>query len=372
MAKLQSNAPLRHIDVPLVVGSTAIAGYGVLMVYAATRTKLEAAGGSPRMFLDRQVAWVGLGLVAMVLVMAVDYRRLLDAAPVVYVPAVLALVFVLSPLGSSARGAQRWFNVGSLQVQPSALASGALIVALAAYCHVRRGDLGLAGVAVCVALAGIPMALVAVQPDLGSAIVLGSVLLTVLLVAGASAKHLAVLGLAAVTMVTLVGHFGLLKPYQRSRLTAFLDQSNNRDAANYNLEQSKVAIGSGGLVGKGLFQGTQTNLAFVPEQQTDFIFTAVGEQLGFAGAAVLLGLFAIVAWRIWRVARLSRDLAGTLACAGVLGLIMIQLFENAGMTMGIMPITGIPLPLVSYGGSSTIVTFAALGLVNSVAMHRFT
>jgi rod shape determining protein RodA len=192
-----------------------------------------------------------------------------------------------------------------------------------------------------------------------------------LLVAGAHPRHLAVLGLAAVTLVVLVAHVGLLKPYQRSRLTAFLDQSSDRGAANYNLHQSEVAIGSGGLGGKGLFEGTQTNLAFVPEQQTDFIFTAVGEQLGFVGAVTLLGLFGLVTWRIWRVARLSRDLAGTLVCAGVLGLIVIQLFENAGMTMGIMPITGIPLPLVSYGGSSTIVTFAALGVVNSVAMHRF-
>ncbi len=371
MVKLQANAPLRHVDVPLVAGSTAIAAFGVVMVYAATRTKLAAAGVAPRMFLDRQMLWVGLGAAVMAVLMVVDYRRLLDAAPAVYVPAVVALIVVLSPLGSSARGAQRWFNVGSLQLQPSTMASGALIVVLAAYCHVRRGELDLASVVVCLGLAGVPMVLVAVQPDLGSAIVLGSVLLAVLLVAGARPRHLAVLGLATITLVVVVGHFGVLKPYQRSRLTAFLDQTSDQNAANYNLEQSKVAIGSGGLTGKGLFRGTQTNLAFVPEQQTDFIFTAVGEQLGFAGAVTLLGLFGLVAWRVWRVACMSADLAGRLICAGVLGLMMIEIFENAGMTMGIMPITGIPLPLVSYGGSSTIVTFAALGLVNSVAMHRF-
>ena len=180
--KLQANAPLRHVDVPLVFGSVAIAAYGVVMVYASTRTKLAAAGAAPQMYLDRQLLWVGLGLGIMALMMLLDYRRLLDAAPVVYVPAVLALIFVLSPLGSSARGAQRWFNVGPLQLQPSALASGALVVALAAYCHVRRDDLDVVGVGVCVCLAGVPMALVAVQPDLGSAIVLGSILLTVLLV----------------------------------------------------------------------------------------------------------------------------------------------------------------------------------------------
>ncbi|MDQ6725867.1 MAG: rod shape-determining protein RodA [Actinomycetota bacterium] len=351
--------------------ATAIAGFGVLMVYAATRSKLQKAGVQPQLFLDRQALWVGLGLVVMVAIMAVDYHRLLDIAPAIYVPSIVALLVVLSPLGSSARGAQRWFNVGSLQLQPSALASAALIVALASYGQIRRGDLGRTGVMVCVGLAVLPMALVAVQPDLGSAIVLAAVLLTMLLVAGARPRHLAFLGLAALFAVVFVGHVGLLKPYQRDRLTAFLDQSSDSGATNYNLQQSKVAIGSGGLAGKGLFQGSQTNLAFVPEQQTDFIFTAVGEQLGFVGAISLLGLFAVLVWRIWRAARLARDLAGTLACAGVLGLVMIQLFENAGMTMGIMPITGIPLPLVSYGGSSTIVTFAALGLVNSVAMHRF-
>lgn len=371
MSRVKSNAALLHVDIPLVATAMTIAGFGVLMVYAATRTKLEKAGGQPLMFLGRQALWVGIGLVVMVTVMAVDYHRLLDAAPMIYVPAVVALLVVLSPVGSSARGAQRWFNVGSLQLQPSAMASAALIVAVAAYGHDRRGDLGLRGVMVCLALAAVPMGLVAVQPDLGSAIVLGAVLLTMLLVAGASSRQLAALGLATILAVVLVGHVGLLKPYQRDRLTAFLDQSNDSGATNYNLQQSKVAIGSGGLVGKGLFKGTQTNLDFVPEQQTDFIFTAVGEQLGFVGGLTLLGLFGILAWRIWRAARLARDLAGTLACAGVLGLIMIQLFENAGMTMGIMPITGIPLPLVSYGGSSTIVTFAALGLVNSVAMHRF-
>jgi len=369
--RLRANAPLRHVDLALAGASAAIAGIGVLMVYTATRTNLDLTGREPETFLVRQALWGGIGLAAMVAVMAVDYRRLRDGAPGLYVAAVAALILVMSPVGSSARGAQRWFNVGSLQFQPSAVTSLALIVAVAAYCQHRRDALDGRGVWVAVALGTLPMALVAVQPDLGSAIVFGAVLLAMLVVAGTRAQHMAALVLLAVTAVVAVAHLGLLKPYQSSRLTAFLDQSNDRDGTNYNLRQSQIAIAAGGLTGKGLFHGSQTNLSFVPEQQTDFIFTAVGEQLGFAGGLTLFGLFAIVIWRTWRAACLARDRFGTLVCAGVLALITIQLFENAGMTMGIMPITGIPLPLVSYGGSSTIVTFAALGLVNSVRMRRF-
>jgi len=342
------------------------------MVYAATRTKLDVVGGHSDMFLRRQALWVGLGLATMVAVMAVDYRVLRDAVPVLYIGTAVGLLGVLSPLGSSARGAQRWFNLGPLQLQPSALAALALIVAVAATCQRVRPPAAGRPVLATLGLAAPLMGLVAVQPDLGSALVLGSVTLIMLVGAGARGQHLAALVLAGGLGVVGVAHLGLLRPYQRARLTAFLDQTNDQGQANYNLAQSKIAISSGGLVGTGLFQGTQTNLSFVPEQQTDFIFTAVGEQLGFAGAASLLGLYGVLAWRTLWVARHAKDNFGRLVCVGVLALVVTQVFENAGMTMGIMPITGIPLPLVSYGGSSTIATFAALGLVNNVCMRRFT
>ena len=164
---------------------------------------------------------------------------------------------------------------------------------------------------------------------------------------------------------------GLLADYQKDRLTVFLNPGAGLQAEAYNLNQSKIAIGSGGVLGKGLFNGTQTQLDIVPEQHTDFIFTAVGEELGFIGAATLLVLFAVIGWRIWRIAQLSRDQFGVLLCVGVLSMLAFQIFQNAGMTMGIMPITGIPLPFVSYGGSSTIALFAALGLVQNVHMRRF-
>lgn len=369
LAKRAASAPIRHVDIVLIAASTTIAALGTVMVWSATRTGQAQSGHDPNVFFRHQLLWVVIGLVVMVATMAVDYRMLSEWAPALYAATVLGLVAVLSPLGSTAKGAQRWFNIGSLQLQPSTVASLVAVIAVAAYCHGHH-ELGSRHVATIVVLGALVMALVVVQPDLGSALVVGSAVLVVLLVAGTPARHLVVLILLATVAVATVAHLGVLKPYQRARLTAFLDQ-NDRRPETYNLQQSKIAIASGAWAGKGLFQGTQTNLAFVPEQQTDFIFTAVGEQLGFVGTVGLLGLFALVAWRIWRAALLARDRFGTLLCVGVLGLIMVQVFENAGMTMGIMPVTGIPLPLVSYGGSSTIVSFAALGLVNSVFMHRF-
>jgi rod shape determining protein RodA len=181
---------------------------------------------------------------------------------------------------------------------------------------------------------------------------------------------LAVLAVVGVVGVAVVLHFGVLKQYQRDRLTAFLDSSSNVQAT-YNLNQSKIAISSGGVGGKGLFKGTQTNLSYVPEQQTDFIFTAVGEQLGLVGSALLLSLFVLMVWRIWRAATSARDATGTLICVGVLAMFVFQIFENVGMTMGIMPIAGIPLPFMSYGGSAIVASFCAIGLVLNVQMRRY-
>jgi rod shape determining protein RodA len=221
------------------------------------------------------------------------------------------------------------------------------------------------------ALAAVPMALIYRQPDLGTALVLAVILLFVLLVAGARASHLIVLGTIGVIGVAAVLHFGVLKRYQVDRLSAFLDDRTDTQRTAYNLNQSKIAIGSGGVVGKGLFKGTQTNLSYVPEQHTDFIFTAVGEQLGLLGSAILLSLFGLVVWRTWRIAGLAHDLCGMLICVGVLAMLLFQIFENVGMTMGIMPITGIPLPFMSYGGSATLSSFAGIGLVLNVHMRRF-
>ena len=360
-------APWRHVDATLLVAVMAIASLGVLMVYSATRN----LGADEGYFLRRQAVFSLIGLGVMALVATVDYRIARDFAPMIYAASVAGLLLVLSPLGSNRRGAQAWFQIGGFQLQPSEPAKVGLIVCIAAYAAHHRGDLDGRRMIGALALAAVPMALIELQPDLGTMLVFASIVIATLLVAGARPRHMALLGLAGVVAVFAVFHLGLLKDYQRDRLGAFLNPSENTHRSAYNLNQSKIAIANGSLTGKGLFKGTQTKLSYVPEQHTDFIFTVVGEELGLVGSGLLLALFALVVWRVWRAAALAKDLCGTVICIGVLAMLVFQVFENVGMTMGIMPITGIPLPFMSYGGSATIATFAAIGLVLNVHMRRF-
>jgi rod shape determining protein RodA len=364
-------APWRHLDLVLFGAIVSISALGLLMVYSSTRQKQLASGLDPGFFLKRQAAFVVVGLAVMAVTALVDYRRLRDLAPALYVLAVLALLLVISPLGTSRRGAQAWFEIGAYQFEPSELSKLVLIVTLAAVCAGYRGDLDTPGLLTALGLSAVPLLLIYVQPDLGTNMVFVAVIMAVLLVAGARPRHIAVLSLLGVTAVVVVLQLGVLKEYQRDRLSAFLDPKEDVQRSAYNLNQSKIAIAAGGLGGRGLFQGTQTNLSFVPEQHTDFIFTAVGEELGFAGAVTLLGLFALVMWRTWRAAVLARDQFGRLLCVGVLAMLVFQVFENVGMTMGITPITGIPLPFMSYGGSATVASLVGIGVVLNVHMRRF-
>ena len=366
---------VRHLDLMLLVSTVVVSILGVVMVYSATRTKLKLLGDNPELYLRHQATYVFIGLVVMVLFAAFDYHRLEELGLLAYAGVVFLLLAVMSPVGSRALGAQRWFQLGSFQLQPSSFAVLALILALAWQVQRWHGEIDLKRLVMLLGMGALPVLLVALQPDLGTAITLGCVLGIVLVVAGVPARYLLVVGGIAV-LVTILGlHLHVLKNYQLDRLDAFLKQSDPNScgstSAGYNLCESKIAIADGGLTGRGLFHGPQTNLQYVPEQQTDFIFTAVGEQLGFAGAATLLGLFATMLWRIVRTAQLAYDRVGTLLCAGVLAYIAFSVFQNAGMTMGIMPITGIPLPLVSYGGSSTIATFAGVGIVLNVGMRKY-
>jgi rod shape determining protein RodA len=359
------------VDLTLVTAAVGVAGFGVLMIYSASRDKLQALGADPAYYLKRQAVFVVIGVAVMAITAAIDYRRLQLFAPMFYGGAVVILLAVFSPVGHKSKGAQAWFQVGSYQFEPSEFAKIALIVSLAVVCAHFKGRLGAPQLLGVVALAAIPFALVYKQPDLGTALVVASILIAVLLVAGTKGRHMAVLGLVGVVGVAAVLHFGVLKQYQKDRLTSFLDSTTHTQASAYNLDQSKIAISSGGVWGKGLFRGTQTNLSYVPEQHTDFIFTAVGEQLGLVGSALLLGLFVLMVWRIWRAAAVARDLSGTLICVGVLAMLVFQVFENVGMTMGIMPIAGIPLPFMSYGGSAVLAGFTGLGLVLNVHMRRY-
>jgi rod shape determining protein RodA len=362
----------RDLD-PWLIGATlAISAVGLMMVYSSTRERLRLEGVDELYFVKRQGVAILIGLAVMGLLLAIDYRKLRDSSAFAYVATVVGLLVVLSPLGSSARGSQAWFALpGGFQLQPSELAKFGIIVALAGYAHAHRGQMDPWRLTVTIALAAVPIGLVMLQPDFGTAIVVGLVVITLLAVAGASIRHLLVLALLGVTFVVAVVNLGVLKQYQVDRLTSFVNQGEDTRSTTYSTEQSKNAIGNGGVTGRGFGNGSQTAGGFVPEQHTDFIFTAVGEEFGFLGAAGLLALFAIVIWRTWRAALLARDLFGTLVCVGVLAIFAFQIFENIGMTMGIMPVTGIPLPLMSYGGSSTVTAFACVALVANVSMRRF-
>ncbi len=363
-------APVRHFDFMLVGAALALSVIGLVMIWSTTRHRIP---GDELYFVKRQALFLGFGIVAMVAVIAIDYRRLRDHSMVAYIVTVGLLLAVLAPLGSNIKGHQAWFQLpGGFTLQPSELAKFGIIVALAGYCNQYRGELDAWRITTILALAAVPIGLVFLQPDLGTVLVLVVIIVGLLAAAGLTGRQLLVLVLLAITGVYAVANLGILKQYQIDRFTSFVDPGSANSQGNaYNQEQSKQAIAHGRFGGEGLGDGSQTQGGFVPEQHTDFIFTSVGEELGFLGAVVLLGLFAIVMWRTWRTARLSRDFFGALVCVGVLSMLAFQMFENVGMTMGIMPITGIPLPFVSYGGSSLITSFACVGLVANVSMRRF-
>ena len=367
-------APWHHLDLGLLGATISVAGLGVLMVYSATKAGLAADGLDPQTYLKRQGAFLVLGLGVMAATAIVDYHRLRDASPFLYGGVVVMLVAVLTPLGTAVRGAQSWFSVGPFQLQPAEFGKLALILSLAAYCAAHRGDLDLRRLLTGLVLFAVPAALILLQPDLGSTLVYVAGTMGILLVAGARPRHIVgvtVAGALAVSLALAVGAVEL-KDYQKERFGAFFD-GDDVDAGGtaYNQEQSKIAVSNGGLLGRGFGKGTQTRLGYVPEQQTDFIFTVVGEELGFAGSATLLLLYAVMGWRIWHAARVAKDAFGTFVCVGVLSMLVFQVFESVGMAMGIMPVTGIPLPFLSYGGSSLLTMCAAVGLALNVHMRRF-
>jgi rod shape determining protein RodA len=357
---------LRSYDLVLVGAVVAMTSLGVVMVYSATRDKLATAGIDPHYYLIRQAAYAVVGFVVMVVLARIDYRWFEEVGLFGFAAMVVGLLAVLTPLGSSALGAARWIEVGPIQVQPSEFAAFFTIPFVAALLKRASSPPTLKQFLGIIAVVAVPMALVAKQPDLGSAIVMGVILLTCLAVGGARLRHLVLLGVVLVVVAWAAIHFDILKKFQLERLTSFLHQGSADRAANYNLTQAKTTIGSGGLSGYGLFRDPQTNLGYVPEQQTDFIFTAVGGQLGFIGAVSVLALYGLICQRIIRIARKAADRFGMVLCAGALGMLGFSVFEATGMTVGIVPITGIPLPFVAYGGSALLAAFAAMGMVLSV------
>ncbi|HEV2360457.1 MAG TPA: rod shape-determining protein RodA [Acidimicrobiales bacterium] len=362
---------LRHLDFLLAASPLMLSAIGVVMVYSATR----AGSVSPHHYLDRQAMYATVGAGVMTLIVLFDYHRFEEWGYLLYAGVVLSLaaVFVVGTSGNVAVDGTsvRWFAFGPLQVQPSEFAVLAVILAVAIYMSRHQDEMDLKRLVVLIVLVAVPMFLVFKQPDLGTTLVIAMTFIVMLIVGGLRVRYLGLL--AAVSVVGIVGavHFGFLHQYQLARVTAFVHQGANTQGANYQLTQSKITIGSGGFSGQGMFHGTETNLGAIPNQSTDFIFTAIGEQLGFIGSAVVLGLYALVAFRIIRAIQIARDPFGRLLCAGALAFLVFSVFQNVGMTIGIMPITGIPLPFISYGGSALIAFFVAVGLVLNVEMRRF-
>lgn len=360
------NAAWRHVDVVLcvLVGLTQL--LGSVLVYSATRNRPD-----PYEYISKHLAFAAVGVVVMALVSLIDYQRLAGWFWFVYGGALLALVGVLVPgIGSAHKGIRAWYDIGSLQLQPAEMAKVAVIISAAAYLGTREW-IGIRQLVAALVLFGVPMGLIMMQPDLGTTLVFVFIAVGMLVVAGTPARYLLVLVVVGVVGVVGILNSGTLEQYQRDRLTAFASPDSVSGAAKYNIERSQEAIATGGLTGKGLFDGPQTKGGFVPEQQTDFIFTVAGEELGFAGSALLVALLAGIIWRVWRTAQLAHDEVGRLMCVGVLCMFGFHIFENIGMALGIMPVTGIPLPFVSYGGSATIAAFAAAGLVLNVHMRRY-
>jgi len=368
---VRDRGALRHVDPLLIATSLALTVYGLLMVYSASQHQLAAAREDPGFFLKKQLAFLMLGLIAMILIATFDYRLVKVYAPIGMAVLLFLLLLVLTPLGDETAGAQRWLAILGFQFQPSEVAKLALVAGLAAYLSEIRGDVRIDHVWRAAAIALAPMVLIFLQPDIGTMMVFAAILIGLLVVRGARMLHIGALVATAIGGIVLAFNLGIVKEYQLARLRSFLDPAADPLRAGYNLQQAQIAIGAGGFRGRGFLNGTQTNLDFVPEQHTDFVFTVVGEEFGFLGALLLLGLYAMLLWRGFRTALMSRDSFGTLLAGGITVMIAFQVFVNVGMTMGIMPVTGIPLPLVSYGGTSLLANFLAIGLLLNVHMRRF-
>jgi rod shape determining protein RodA len=366
------NSVLRHMDWLLILVVAVLSALGVLLVWSATQPSLLAAGQDPRTYLKKQLLWVVIGLVLMFAVSLADTRRLKAWTPFFYGATLLALLAVLSPVGSDVNGAKAWINLpGGFQVEPSEFAKVALIVMTAMIFSAARGQRpGLRAVLLSLAGAAPLTGLVVIEPALGVALVLIVVTATMILLSGVRLRLIAALvGIVAV-VVAAAGGLHLLKSYQLTRFTSFLHPSADLAGSGYNAAQAKIAVGSGGMFGQGLFHGQLVAGNFVPSQQTDFIFTVAGEELGFVGTIVIVFLLGVVIVRALRIAARADDLFGLLVASGIAMWFAFQSFVNVGMTIGIMPITGIPLPFVSYGGSAVFADMIAIGLLQSVHRHH--
>jgi len=370
-------AIFQQFDVVLIASTLLVSAFGAIAVYAATRTTFT---NEPTYYLKRQLLFSIIGLVVMAIVASIDYHRLEQWAFLILGALILALVAVFAVgrsaavtagTGAAATGvANRWIPLGPLQFQPSEFAVLGLIGALAVYLSRHGDDLTAKRLVVLGAMIGVPLLLIVKQPDLGTSIVMIVVVFAMLLIAGVRLRVIVLLGVVGACAFIAGVELHLIHSSQIQRLTSFLHPNTGQQSANYQEDLAREYVGAGGFGGVGLFHGLLTNGQYVPEQSTDFIFATVGEQLGFAGSAVVIGLFSVMALRMLRAAQAARDPLGRLLCSGVLAFLVFSVFQNIGMNIGIMPVTGIPLPLISYGGSAIIVFYAGVGLELNVEMRR--
>jgi rod shape determining protein RodA len=366
----EPRARILRLDLLLILATLGLIGFSLATLDAATSADIP---GSPHYFVTRQATYAVVGLVLMVVLASIDYSRFRELKVGLYV-GMMALILMVLGLGGVTRGSRRWIELPFFRFQPSEIGKVLLVLALSAFVldRVRRAsDKQITARIMLLALA--PTLLVMAQPDLGTGVVYVTITLALLFVAGAKWTHFAALAAIALTAATLVLVIApaigapVLKGYQKDRLTAFLHKNDaDPQSQGYQLHQAEIAIGSGRQSGRGAGRATQTRLDFLPESHTDFIFAVVGEQYGFVGAGIVLSLYALLIWRALRILTISKNLYGALLAAGIGTMLMTQVFVNVGGNVGIMPITGIPLPLLSYGGSSVIVTLAALGILQSV------
>ena len=360
------------VDPFLILSALGAAAMGSVLVYSATRGVIGDFTEPNTEFLERQVLFIVLGVVAGVVAAFVPPRLMRKLYPLAFAAMVAALWLVLQ-VGVEVNGTKGWFSAGAFRLQPSEPGKLVVIIGLALLLSPRQAEVGLRRVLGALALAAAPIALLLLQPDLGTTLVYLVIVLVMVIVSGIRARWIALLAIVAVAGTAGVYRSDALAEYQEARLRVYLFESDISDeSASYafNVEQAQIAIGNGGLRGQGLFQGTQTRSDLVPQQQTDFIFTVAGEELGLRGSSVLLGLLALLLFRVWRTAQLALTPFERLMCTGIFAMLLFQTFQSVGMTMGMMPVTGIPLPLVSYGGSSMITTMAALGLIAGVYRRR--
>ena len=359
---------LPYLDGWMLAAAVGLIAFSCFTLSAATGDDIP---GDPLHFMLRQLVYAVLGLALMLAVTRIDYSRFRELRVGIYSAMIASICLVLA-FGGVARGSRRWIELPYFRFQPSELAKVLLIVSLAAFViEAKRRGADWRSTVRMLALGLAPAALVFLQPDLGTGIVLGVITLAVLFLAGVPWQHFAAIGGAVAVLAAaalfIAPAFGVqpLQGYQQERLTSFLHPSDDPSDASYQPEQSKIAIGSGGKTGRG-DQSSQTELNFLPEHHTDFIFAVVGERYGFLGAAFILSLYALLVWRALRLLTLSKNLYGTLIAGGLAVMLMFQVLVNVGMNLGIMPVTGITLPLMSYGGSSVLVTFLAIGLLQSI------